>query len=136
MAKQKQWISVDHFCFVPHIENQIDEFSHMLHLVGQPLTTEAMDENLPWRRGRLVLLGQGRAGKTSTVRSLVGKPFDKSQSLGKNGVWMVGRFRTLMDKKFGHKQIKVKETCTSYMIGPFLRRSTMREQCYLVASRE
>lgn len=60
---------------------------HMLHLVGQPLTTEAMDENLPWRRGRLVLLGQGRAGKTSTVRSLVGKPFDKSQSLGKNDGW-------------------------------------------------
>lgn len=56
---------------------------HVLHLVGQPLTTEAMDENLPWRRGRLVLLGQGRAGKTSTVRSLVGKPFDKSQSLGR-----------------------------------------------------
>ena len=54
-----------------------------------------MDENLPWRRGRLVLLGQGRAGKTSTVRSLVGKPFDKSQSLGKNGGW-IGNFRTLM----------------------------------------
>lgn len=40
----------------------------------------AVDESLPWRRGRLVLLGQGRAGKTSTVRSLVGKPFDEAQN--------------------------------------------------------
>ena len=40
---------------------------------------EAADANLPWRRGRLVLLGQGRAGKSSTVRSLVGKPFDDAQ---------------------------------------------------------
>lgn len=39
----------------------------------------AVDESLPWRRGRLVLLDQGRAGKTSTVRSLVGKPFDEAQ---------------------------------------------------------
>ena len=43
---------------------------------------EAVDESLPWRRGRLVLLGQGRAGKTSTVRSLVGEPFDEAQKLG------------------------------------------------------
>ncbi|CAE7780128.1 uba3 [Symbiodinium necroappetens] len=40
---------------------------------------QAADANLPWRRGRLVLLGQGRAGKSSTVRSLVGKPFDDAQ---------------------------------------------------------
>ncbi|CAE7272488.1 roco5 [Symbiodinium sp. CCMP2592] len=40
----------------------------------------AADANLPWRRGRLVLLGQGRAGKSSTVRSLVGKPFDDAQA--------------------------------------------------------
>lgn len=40
----------------------------------------AVDESLPWRRGRLVLLGQGRAGKTSTVRSLVGKRFDEMQT--------------------------------------------------------
>ena len=42
--------------------------------------TKAADANLPWRRGRLVLLGQGRAGKSSTVRSLVGKPFDSCQA--------------------------------------------------------
>ncbi|CAJ1409359.1 unnamed protein product [Effrenium voratum] len=40
----------------------------------------AADESLPWRRGRLVLLGQGRAGKTSTVRSLMGKPFEEAQA--------------------------------------------------------
>ena len=45
-----------------------------------PRRAQAADATLPWRRGRLVLLGQGRAGKSSTVRSLVGKPFDGNQA--------------------------------------------------------
>ena len=31
-----------------------------------------------WMRAKLMIVGQGRAGKTATVRSLLGKPFSKS----------------------------------------------------------
>lgn len=30
-------------------------------------------------RGKLMLVGQGRAGKTTTLRSLLAKPFEKNQ---------------------------------------------------------
>ncbi len=33
----------------------------------------------PFRRSKLVMLGRGRAGKTSTVNSLLSKPFDDKQ---------------------------------------------------------
>eukprot|EP00435_Cladocopium_sp_Y103_P045865 s30_g13.t1 len=54
----------------------------LAHFLARSALEDALtvDESLPWRRGRLVLLGQGRAGKTSTVRSLVGKPFDEKQT--------------------------------------------------------
>lgn len=34
------------------------------------------DQEGPWMRSKIMVVGQGRAGKTATVRSLLGKPFD------------------------------------------------------------
>lgn len=34
------------------------------------------DQNGPWRRSKLMVIGQGRAGKSATVRSLLGQTFE------------------------------------------------------------
>ncbi|KAK3235747.1 hypothetical protein CYMTET_54068 [Cymbomonas tetramitiformis] len=39
------------------------------------LETAVSWEELPWRRARLMVVGEGRAGKTSLLRSLRGEPF-------------------------------------------------------------
>ncbi|KAK3271791.1 hypothetical protein CYMTET_19881, partial [Cymbomonas tetramitiformis] len=52
------------------------------------LETAVSWEELPWRRARLMVVGEGRAGKTSLLRSLRGEPFmdtPSTQGLEKSG---------------------------------------------------
>ena len=36
------------------------------------------DQKAPWRSAKLMIIGNGKAGKTATVRSLLGKPFNSN----------------------------------------------------------
>ena len=39
-----------------------------------------MDTSCPWQRARLVVVGEGRAGKTTLVRALRDLPFESTDS--------------------------------------------------------
>eukprot|EP00931_Biecheleriopsis_adriatica_P061133 TRINITY_DN3674_c0_g1_i2.p1 TRINITY_DN3674_c0_g1~~TRINITY_DN3674_c0_g1_i2.p1 ORF type:complete len:1121 (+),score=202.71 TRINITY_DN3674_c0_g1_i2:124-3486(+) len=67
-----------------HPSTSVKYVMHLHHAKSALEQALGADTSLPWRRGRLVLLGQGRAGKTSTVRSLTGRPFnsDEASTLG------------------------------------------------------
>uniref|UniRef100_A0A7S3V2N8 non-specific serine/threonine protein kinase n=1 Tax=Aplanochytrium stocchinoi TaxID=215587 RepID=A0A7S3V2N8_9STRA len=48
--------------------------------------TRATDEKFPWHQAKLMVIGQGQVGKTSTVRSLTGMPFDPEKVKSTIGV--------------------------------------------------
>ena len=47
--------------------------------VQREFAAASLEGSLPWRRSRLSIVGQGRAGKTSFFRSLLGEAFDSAQ---------------------------------------------------------
>ena len=57
-------------------ESALDVLRDVRSLVFRWMLEDALQQDsCPWRRSRLMIVGEGRAGKSSTLRFLLGKPF-------------------------------------------------------------
>eukprot|EP00511_Aplanochytrium_stocchinoi_P011647 CAMPEP_0204868064 /NCGR_PEP_ID=MMETSP1348-20121228/25493_1 /ASSEMBLY_ACC=CAM_ASM_000700 /TAXON_ID=215587 /ORGANISM="Aplanochytrium stocchinoi, Strain GSBS06" /LENGTH=718 /DNA_ID=CAMNT_0052020853 /DNA_START=526 /DNA_END=2682 /DNA_ORIENTATION=+ len=92
-------VRVDVWTTDVEILNQIQQKTEGNKQQKQRLFLETLDSDskASWNRSRLMFIGQGRAGKSATVRSLLGQPFseesdstigaDVSETIATNSIW-------------------------------------------------